>query len=409
MNPILAFALLALSFLSCNKGSGDDSGDAYMTVVSGGKSEFVIAYSSDAQAEASQLSTAFLKQTGASIPAKACNASSQQKEILLGNTGRDETNAVLEKIGAYGYAIETMGDKLVIVGTDSYCLTMALYDFQDNVLKRKTYNTGKEFRFVKAYSKISGDVEKLSVRKCLDGTMSYSIGTELVGHAEGDDTYWVAQGACSDGEYVYFSLRTVSTAAEQRVTIYKYRLSPFELVAKSDPIDCGHANDITYCDANNTLVHAHGSTESKILTIIDAGTLAVKTQSKSISFNCGAISYNSSKGKYVISSGKEAFRITDSSFGELGLYYRTDASEKTAQGNGNDDGYIYFPMSGTTTEIEVYDWNGQYVTRIGLPISNEVESIFSVGERLFAVFFAGTSVKGAYLYELIPSMTYKYE
>ena len=261
-----------------------------------------------------------------------------------------------------------------------------------------------------------GEIKESSVTQLLDKGTAFSLTASLVGKVVPQDSdHWVAQGGATDGTYAYFSLRTSTSAgddAAQRVVIYKYRLSPFEFVAKSEPIACGHANDITYCSAGKLLVHAHGSGQSKILTTIKASDLAVDTQSVSIESNCGAISYNESEDQYLMSSGKSAFWIADSSFKKLRAHNRSDESDGTAQGNGCDGKYAYFPMSvsGDTstvpTEIEVYNWSGKYVSRLYVHTdtkSLEIESLFFAGDKMYGAFFPGSSVKGAYLYELVPT------
>ena len=260
------------------------------------------------------------------------------------------------------------------------------------------------------------DVTGETVAQLIDKGKSFSLTASLVGKVTPQDSdHWVAQGGASDGEYVYFTLRTstsVGEDADQRAVIYKYTLSPFEFVAKSAAIACGHTNDITYNPNDKTLVIAHGNKQSKVLTTVNASDLTVHTQSVSIESNCGGISYNSSKKQYLMNSGKANFWIADLSFKKLFVYNRTDGSEATSQGNGCDGTYAYFPMSvsGNTsvvpTEIEVYTWDGKYVRRLYVYTdtkSLEIENVFFANDKMYGVFFPGSSVKGAYLYELVPT------
>ena len=246
-----------------------------------------------------------------------------------------------------------------------------------------------------------------SIKRCLDRGIEFTLKAEEIGRVQGDTTHYVAQGACTDGRNVYFTLRT---KGNDSAVIYKYRLSPFKFIAKSEPIACHHANDITWCDASGTLVVAHGG-PTKMLTIVDASTLK-EIGKQSIAYNCGAISYCSARGQYVASSGAGAYRIADADFNDVsGEVVRAKVEGKTAQGNGNDGTFIYFPMSGQGRPVmDTYRWDdGSHVATLDVPVHLEIESCFVVGDRYFAVFYGGKAFKGAILYELLPERAFKNE
>lgn len=58
-------------------------------------------------------------------------------EILVGNTGRKETDKALKAVKGYGYTISVVKNKIVIVGTNNFFTLLALQKFND------TYLTGE--------------------------------------------------------------------------------------------------------------------------------------------------------------------------------------------------------------------------------------------------------------------------
>ena len=71
----------------------------------------------------------------------------------------------------------------------------------------------------------------------------------------------------------------------------------------------------------------------------------------------------------------------------------------TAQGMGSDEDFIYFPMSGSADNIlDVYDWDGNPVGIITIPLKLESESMFWFGGNYYVNFYE--SGNGAKLYRL---------
>jgi hypothetical protein len=54
---------------------------------------------------------------------------------------------------------------------------------------------------------------------------------------------------------------------------------------------------------------------------------------------------------------------------------------------GSDEDFIYFPMSGSKDNVlVVYDWNGNYVTTVTVPMSHESESMFWVNGKYYIAY-----------------------
>ena len=226
----------------------------------------------------------------------------------------------------------------------------------------------------------------------------FSIGFRLVVHSTAYLDYHVAQGACSDGTYVYFLLKP---SEDGEAIITKHNLKTGNLVNRSEPIYVFHGNDMTYDSARNLIYVAHGSSEGKILTTVDPVTLEVVTQSVEIKKGAGAITYSPERDIFAISQGGKNLRFLDSNLKVTQTITR-EVLDYTAQGMGSDEDFIYFPMSPKGDNKDnifvVYDWSGEYVTTIHLDTDRESESMFMVNGDYYVNFYFGD---GARLYKLV--------
>jgi hypothetical protein len=72
---------------------------------------------------------------------------------------------------------------------------------------------------------------------------------------------------------------------------------------------------------------------------------------------------------------------------------------------GSDDDYFYFPMSGSTNEILVYDWaTVKYIRTFTISTSQESESMFKMKDDYYLNFYK--SGKGSDLYRLDLTLFY---
>ncbi len=237
---------------------------------------------------------------------------------------------------------------------------------------------------------------KMTMSNLIKAGTSFSLDTKLVGACPAEGSIIVGQGACSDGTFVYIVNRNTD---DNLAIVYKFRLSDFSLVGQTVQFNGGHCNDMTFDNANNRVVLAHGQTEGKILTMIDAATMKV-TGNVNIGVGSGAITYNDNKKQYAISQGGTTLYITDSNFNVLKSYTRSDKTDYTAQGMGSDDDYIYFPMSGSKDNVlVVYDWDGHYVRTITVNTTMESESLFFVNGTYYVNFYKSYH-QGSELYRL---------
>ena len=196
--------------------------------------------------------------------------------------------------------------------------------------------------------------------------------------------YCVAQGAASDGEFVYFLMRT---SANGNGIICKYSLKNRKFAGQSEPIYVFHGNDMTYDSANHLLYVAHGSGEGKILTAVDPDTLEVREQTVDIEYGSGAITYSHARDAFAISQGGKTLHLFDGELNYKTSFDRVTGTGYTAQGMGSDENYVYFPMSGDADNIlQVYDWDGNYAGVVTLPVAWESESLFWVNGTYYVNF-----------------------
>ena len=190
--------------------------------------------------------------------------------------------------------------------------------------------------------------------------------------AQGD--YKIAQGAATDGKYAYFVMRQSENGD---CIVCKYELSTGKLVKTSEPVYLFHGNDMTYDSKRGLLYVAHAQSEGKILTSVDPATLSVIEQTIEIEKGSGAITYSAERDQIAISQGGKKIHFLDGELRLLKSIDRVDDTGYTAQGMGSDESYIYFPMSGLDSNfIEVYDWEGNYVTHFLLDAPWESETMF---------------------------------
>ena len=404
---LLPLAMALFAVVSCGKepeGGSDVPDESEIIICNGGATDYVLVYQDAVSSAASELVKAFSAKAAVSMPSgKSSTASVKPLEILLGSTGREETEQVLSEIGAAGYAIETVGRKFVIVATDDALLARALYDFQSSILKNAVYNKSGTINLKTGFRKVMKNV-KTTFRDCIESGWTFSVQTTAVGNCPAIGSCSVAQGACSDGKFVYFVL---CNSGDTEAVICKYTLSPFAFIASSDVFNGGHCNDLAFDTAGNRIILAHGQTQGKILTPIDASTLKVGTDFN-ITVGSGAITYCSSRAKYAISQGGSTLHFADASFNVLSSNTRTDSTGYTAQGMGSDDAYIYFPMSGSGDNVLVtYNWDAKYVTTITVSVAMESESMFCVNDDYYICFYKSGS--GAVLHKMTPVPQYIYK
>lgn len=400
---LLPVALLA--FTSCGKDeTKKDDGGASETL-----QDYRVVYSakggSVALSNAESLVKAIRTVTGVSLKTSDDSGSGTACEILLGNVNRTETSQAAARISGNGYAIKNSEKKLVIYGSDDNYEAIALRKFETSVLKNVAL-AGSGFLKIESVPEtiVSGDKRSINLEYVVQNNFNITASLASVCTCPKEGTVYVAQGACTDGSYVYFVNRNSS---DNLSIVYKYDATTFKQVAKTDGFDGGHSNDMTYDSKNKRIVCLSGGTSSdlaKVVSFIDTETMKV-TSPVAIPTGLTAVTYNETQNTYAGRNGQNLY-LMDKGFNIMKNGKRSDGSSLTSQGLGSDDTYLYFPMSGTTSnELLVYDWNLNYVRTITLDTTLESESLFKLGDEYYINFYR--SGNGAELCRLdIDTITY---
>lgn len=221
-----------------------------------------------------------------------------------------------------------------------------------------------------------------------------------------DGDFGVAQGACTDGKYIYIILENQKVEAEGGYSknphyskIFKIDPATMETVQVSEPLLIDHGNDITYNSKTGLLVVSHNSPNRKYLSTVDPETLELVETLKDNELDMYAIAYNATKDKYVIgiSHGYD-FAIAD---GQLNIEQRFEGkvTNWTKQGVECDDDYIYF-LQYNSNAIVVYDWDGNYIRTIRVIwMNNEPEDIFLLDGKFYMTSYIGAK-SGAQIFEM---------
>ena len=308
---------------------------------------------------------------------------SQSVTFLIGDTPYEETAAVKAALPENSYAVQVVGRKIVIIGSDDTLTVKALKEFCDRVLNNpERAQTGRITILPEDGFTVTLDQPYTMADMLADGMTITADYTELL-NSPAQGQYRVAQGAASDGTFVYLALRNSDDTGS---VITKHRLDDGSFVAKSGVLDLGHANDMTFNTEKNLLVVAHGQTEGKILTLVNPDTLEF-IEDVNIEMGAGAITYNPNTDSYAISQGGKSLHMLDKDLKYVTSFDRTKPDGYTAQGMGSDETYIYFPMSSSSRNIlDTYDWEGNPVCHIILPTAHESESLFYVNGSYFVSF-----------------------
>ena len=300
----------------------------------------------------------------------------ERYEILIGATNRAESKAAISELAAGEYIIRVTDRKVVIAGYDNNALAVALRYFFVEMCKYSDYSDSETNSLAFPIG--------LEVKKSAGASDLKSIirsGSDLTGELvsrvfkSSGGQYQYAQGGACDGEYIYLVYMKNDVGV-----IKKVRMSDWTLVATSEQINTGHGNDMTYDANNNRLVLVNMA--DNMITFISPETLGV-IGTKKLNYPSYAIAYNTSTGGYAIASGGEIL-ITNDKF-EVSNRIPIRDFGFVGQGMDADANFIYLPQSAQsgvknkTNIIQVYGWDGQYITNVTVYTSIESETVFHSG------------------------------
>ncbi len=344
-------------------------------------------------------------------------------ELLLGDTGRPESTALMAELSGDQYIIKIEGSKIIIVASNP----AFLYDAVECLIEEYlTVADDKILLNVKTASlEDSGDKTSLrylftqSKMLYADNYRSDGWPDEIVKIPAGGATH--LQGGGSDGEYIYQAFIKKDSASNEVnniCTIVKVK-PDFDpkgenVVLTSENLDLNHTNDITYNSKTHELVVSHNNPYRTKLSVLDPDTLTVK-RTLEIPQKIYAISYSPERDQFVVGcSGGQTMRMLSGDMTEMPekVYQPTSETEgMTTQGICSDDTFIYHTLwntKGTSGNynknvVTVYDWYGNYVGMIGTKITIESENILIYNQKLY-VCAHSSGGKASYIYRIDPKV-----
>ena len=314
------------------------------------------------------------------------------KEILVGNTAREESRQVMSELESGEYAIRVVGDAVVIAAENDNALEDAVNVFIEqclgNASEGKWMLSGDEYikglgsaadaeAVYEPYINIDGKLSAVSTRK-RDPNIDAFYSLE-----GGRDYFTWVQGGCVIENYLYtFMITDKRVLGDEKCVIVKSDIETGEVLSYSKEMALGHANDATYNPDENTIVVAN-CTDGSILHVLDADTLELK-QNVNISGGIFSITYDPVKKYYIGAGHGYLYYYTDNFRYSYKVAYTVTDGMEGVQGLLSDGTYLYMleyyqnPADGhdIKNNLVVYElYTGKRVATIDLGINREAENI----------------------------------
>lgn len=216
--------------------------------------------------------------------------------------------------------------------------------------------------------------------------------------------YDTLQGGCINGDYGYFVLYNRN---KEKCKIAKFDMSTGECIKVSAILPIAHGNDLAYNPDKNIIVAVHSTENGKKVTIINPETLKIKTtkiinidkslpgmsESRRTSFKgIGAIAYNEKYQQYVARiKTLNDLLFLDSNLNPVRYVRLTKEDKQIFQGMDTAGDYVLvgqsFKKSSDYNLISVYDWAGNYVSKVNIKKGYELECLFHSEEDYYAGFY----------------------
>lgn len=316
--------------------------------------------------------------------------------------------------GKHGYTFTVQGDDLLVRASDAEAMGYALATLKTTYIAPQKAS-GSLVLPLSGLPDRRGDTP-FTITEALDLGLNITLQhQEIFTFAPvtvEDYNLRVAQGACTDGRFVYFIMRVSKDVAAVVVRTDLDGSNP----QMSQPMDFGHANDLTYDSKRHRLILVHGSSTTNTaggndngrrLSFLDPDTLELLYTQADIlpkRYEAGAFAYVEATDSILVTRGGSAFRelSIDDDYQVTPIRNpgrksrRTEGStDYTAQGAGTDGRYVYFPMSGSEDNVVVvYTVEGTFVRTIHIPTAMESESLFFHKGKMYMIYHSGGAVVG---------------
>ena len=197
------------------------------------------------------------------------------------------------------------------------------------------------------------------------------------------ETGGVMQGACTDGEYIYYVYYSTNT-------IKKYNIKTGEVTSNTYTSGLyGHANDMTY-NPNTNRIYLTVMDDGGHIAVINPSTLEQVEQFVLYGEGgavqpCHGIAYDRIHNRYVVANATttegtygQRYSVFDGTFNYVKTIVMPNPETYTIQGIETDGFFIYRALwddDNDTNYINVYDYDGAYIKTIKVENSNELETV----------------------------------
>ena len=295
-------------------------------------------------------------------------------ELLLGDTGREESKALKATLTGDQYAIKTVNGKIVVVASEDAFLYDAIEYLAENYFVAGKADITDSKIVLTSEIDYVGEGDKTSSRYVFSKNTWVTADVKLFTTMTNPDSNHTAnQGGCTDGKYYYQAFidrDNASNEANNTARIVKTDLATGKLVMVSEQFMAGHTNDLTYDPVAKTITVANNNPYHNKLTILDAETLKY-IEDVYIPCSIYSITYSPEREYFFVGcSGSNNLRgITkDLKFLDDNIHIADPYTWSfTTQGIGSDDTFIYCVLyTSKINVIAVFDWYGNYVATVDL-------------------------------------------
>ncbi len=301
-------------------------------------------------------------------------------ELLLGDTGREESKALKATLTGNQYAIKRDGNKLIVVATNDAFLYDAVVYLAENYFVEGKADIADGKLILNFDIDYVGEGDTTTTRYLFTQSFEISSVSEKLADIPNDGVCKANQGGCTDGKYYYHAAikygPKVNGSSDQtknlsRIAVIDLATGEFVKFGPTYPagdLSTNHTNDITYNPKTNEFIIANNAPRRTMLTVIDAETLEYKRQ---ITIPCPiySITYSPERDIYMVGcaySNNVRGITSDFKLLDQNTHIADQSTWRyTTQGIGSDDTFVYcvlYKSSGNI--IAVFDWYGNYVGTI---------------------------------------------
>lgn len=319
-------------------------------------------------------------------------------EIIIGETNRIASMGVADTLQPRTFMIKAIGDQIIITGTSDKLTARAVDYFVSEYINNPEYLQNGNLILPRDFCDIQGPFD-FEMTDLINSVDEYTTTYKKLFAIKNVDGYRIMQGGCTDGKYCYFAMENQTfPEGSHRSYIYKYDVTTWELVARSEDLPLDHSNDICYNPDKHELIVVHNAPNRNIISILDPDTLTVKEKVK-IKYQIFSMAYNQSRQQYVIGlSGGQNFALLDTEFKAVKTY-TVNSTGYTTQGVECDNDFIYFVQYNQNV-IMIYDWNGKLVTRVDMTLLGVEPENISLIEGEFIIGCNDAKWSGGEVYQL---------